>query len=253
MIESWFILAAFFILGALCASFTGVVAERLHTGQSWVSGRSRCNSCSAYLDGRDLIPILSWLLWTGKCRQCRARVPGAYALSELSLAIAFAAAYHLFGFSLVLPFFLVALIVLLFIVLYDLRHMIVPTGSSTLLLVLSVIVAVLRAPALQALGLVFLVAGAIAIFFFLLHVCSRGRAMGLGDAPVALALSLLVGTQAIAGLMFSFWVGALYGIVVLSTRRGGPRMGIEVPFVPFLAIGFLLALFTAWNPFALVL
>ncbi|MDB5237437.1 MAG: Leader peptidase (Prepilin peptidase) / N-methyltransferase [Parcubacteria group bacterium] len=245
--------AVFFILGALCASFTGVVAERLHTGQSWISGRSRCNSCRAYLDARDLIPIVSWLIHAGKCRQCRARVPGAYALSELTLAVAFAASYHLFGLTIVLPFFLIALIILLFIVLYDLRHMIVPAGSSTLLLIFSLTVALLRAPASQALGLTLIVAGLIALFFFLLHVCSRGRAMGLGDAPVALALSLLAGTQAVPGLLFSFWIGALYGIIVLSTRRGGPRMGIEVPFVPFLALGFLLAIFTSWNPLAFVL
>ncbi|HEV7121366.1 MAG TPA: prepilin peptidase [Candidatus Paceibacterota bacterium] len=247
------ITTAFFILGALCASFTGVVAERIHTGQSWVSGRSRCNSCRANLDARDLIPILSWLMHAGRCRQCRARVPGAYALSEFALAAAFALAYHAFGLTAALPFMLAACIVLLFIVLYDLRHMIVPAGSSTLLIALCAAVAVLRAPAPQALGLVILTAGGIALFFFLLHVGSRGRAMGLGDAPVALALSLLAGTQALAGLVFSFWIGALYGIFVLSTRRGGPRMGIEVPFVPFLALGFLLALFTSWNPFALVL
>lgn len=246
-------LAFFFGLGALCASFTGVVAERIHTGQSWISGRSRCNSCRAHLDARDLVPIFSWLVHGGKCRQCRARIPGAYALSEALLAVSFAAAYHLFGLTPVLPCFLAALIVLLFIVLYDLRHMIVPSGSSTLLIALSLAVAVLRAPAEQALGLVLLMAGTISLFFFLLHVCSRGRAMGLGDAPVALGLSLLAGTQAFAGLLFSFWIGALYGVFVLSTRRGGPRMGIEVPFVPFLALGFLLALFTSWNPLAFTL
>ena len=199
------------------------------------------------------MPIVSWLAHLGRCRQCRARVPGAYALSELALASAFALAYHLLGLSPVLPFFLASLVVLLFIVLYDLRHMVIPAGSSTLLLVLCAAVAVLRAPAPQALGLVILIAGLIALFFFLLHAGSRGRAMGLGDAPVALALSLLAGPQAMAGLLFSFWIGALYGIAVLSTRRGGPRMGIEVPFVPFLALGFLLAIFTSWNPFALVL
>ena len=54
---------------------------------------------------------------TVKCRQCGARVPFAYALSELALALSFVFAYRLFGFSLELPFFLAALIVLLFIVL----------------------------------------------------------------------------------------------------------------------------------------
>lgn len=253
MIPSGLIAAAFFILGALCASFTGVVAERIHTGQSWARGRSRCNSCRASLDARDLLPIVSWLVHAGRCRQCRARVPGAYALAELALGAAFALTYLTLGFAPVLPFFLAAITVLLFIVLYDLRHMVVPAGSSTALLILSLAVAALRAPDVTAFGLVLAVAGVVALFFFILHIASRGRAMGLGDAPVALALSLLVGTQAFAGLLFSFWIGALYGVFVLSTRRGGPRMGIEVPFVPFLALGYLLAFFTAWNPLALVL
>lgn len=241
------------MLGALCASFTGVIAERVHTGQSWVSGRSRCNSCRRQLDARDLIPVFSWIAWRGRCRTCKARVPSLYVVVELLLGISFVSAYQLFGLAPVLPFFLVALVLLLFIVLYDLRHMIVPVGVSNLLLTLSVIVALLSAPTPQAFGLTLLVAGSIGFGFFLLHTLSKGRAMGLGDAPVALALSLLVGTQAFAGLLFSFWIGALYGIVVLSTRRGGPRMGIEVPFVPFLALGYLLAFFTAWNPFTLVL
>ena len=74
--------------------------------------------------------------------------------------------------------------------------------------------------------------------------------MGLGDAPIALGLSLLVGFgAAFSGLIFSFWIGALCGILILVLRRGGPRMGIEVPFVPFLAAGYLLAYFTQWNPF----
>jgi prepilin signal peptidase PulO-like enzyme (type II secretory pathway) len=62
-------------------------------------------------------------------------------------------------------------------------------------------------------------------------------------------LSLLVGSQAFVGLVFSFWVGAVIGIGILVLRRGGPTMGIEVPFVPFLAVGYLLAFFTQWNPF----
>jgi prepilin signal peptidase PulO-like enzyme (type II secretory pathway) len=73
--------------------------------------------------------------------------------------------------------------------------------------------------------------------------------MGLGDAPVALALALLAGPGlALAGLLFSFWIGALVGIAILVSRPKGHRMGIEVPFVPFLAAGYLLAFFTRWNP-----
>ena len=97
-------------------------------------------------------------------------------------------------------------------------------------------------------GTIAMVAFIIGIAFFLLHVLSGGRAMGLGDAPVAFALSILVGSSAVPGILFSFWVGGVVGVLILVFRRGGPKMGIEVPFVPFLAIGYILAFFTQWNP-----
>ena len=101
-------------------------------------------------------------------------------------------------------------------------------------------------------ALALMVAGVISLGFFLLYAFSRGRAMGLGDAPVSFALALLVGASlAIPGLLFSFWIGAIVGIAILATTPKGHRMGIEVPFVPFLAAGYLLAFFTQWNPLRL--
>ena len=76
--------------------------------------------------------------------------------------------------------------------------------------------------------------------------------MGFADAPFALGLALLTGTGAFPGFIFSFWIGAVVGIVLLAKRPRGSRMGVEVPFAPFLATGFLLAYFTQWNPFTLI-
>jgi prepilin signal peptidase PulO-like enzyme (type II secretory pathway) len=103
---------------------------------------------------------------------------------------------------------------------------------------------------LDVLGTTLFTAGMIGLAFLLLHLLSGGRAMGLGDAPVALSLSLLCAPYAFSGVLFSFWIGAIIGIAILVMRRGGPRMGIEVPFVPFLAAGYLLAYFIQWNPLA---
>lgn len=237
-----------FFAGAITASFIGVIVERMHTGQSWMHGRSRCNSCRAFLDGRDLVPVLSWLWYRGRCRQCGSRIPAQYVLVEVALGSLFALSYFYLGLGMPLLLLFLILGILTFTVLYDLRHTVVPTSASTLLLLACTVFAVITARSVSDLGITFLTAGCIALGFFLLHVGSRGRAMGLGDAPIALALSLLVASRALSGLLFSFWIGALFGIILLSVRRGGPRMGIEVPFVPFLAIGYLLAFFTTWNP-----
>jgi prepilin signal peptidase PulO-like enzyme (type II secretory pathway) len=130
------------------------------------------------------------------------------------------------------------------------RHTIVPTGSSALLVILAALYAVIRSAGIHALLVTFGAAGLIALGFCLLYALSRGRAMGLGDTPVAFGLALITGSSlALPGLVFSFWIGAVIGIFILVLRRGGPTMGIEVPFVPFMAAGFLLALFTQWNPF----
>ncbi|HVX91420.1 MAG TPA: prepilin peptidase [Candidatus Paceibacterota bacterium] len=240
---------AFFILGAILASFAGVVAERSFTGQAWHSGRSRCDACARVLTMFDLVPVVSWVLAGGKCRTCRARIPGSYALAELLLGLAFVFSYARLGLTFALVPFLIALVVLTAIVFYDLRHMVVPVPFSAWFIALGVAYLGLSFTTVAVLYTTLALAAGIALFFFLLYAVSGGRAMGLGDTPVAFGLALLTGSAALAGLAFSFWIGAGVGIIMLWGRPKGHRMGIEVPLVPFLALGFLLAYFTQWNPF----
>lgn len=241
------------LFGAILASFITVIVERAYTGQSWRHGRSRCNSCREELSARDLVPVVSWIAARGRCRYCGSRLPASYAIGELALGLLFALAALTLGIGLPLLFFLAALSVLFFIVLYDVRHTVVPPASSFLLFLAALGYALSLGEGSRALGAALLAAGGCALFLFLIYALSRGRAMGLGDAPVVFSLALLTGAgQALSGLLFSFWIGALFGIGVLLARRGGPTMGIEVPFVPFLAAGFLLAFFTPWNPFPLL-
>ncbi|HVW71866.1 MAG TPA: prepilin peptidase [Candidatus Paceibacterota bacterium] len=239
----------FFILGAILASFAGVIAERSFTGQRWLTGRSRCNACARVLIGLDLVPVLSWAIALGRCRSCRARIPATYALAELALGLAFFFAYETIGLVPALVPFLLALVVLTAIVLYDLRHMVVPVPFSAWFIALSALYLLASFSTLAAIYAALALAAAIALFFFLMYAVSGGRAMGLGDTPVAFGLTLLTGTSALAGVAFSFWIGAIIGIIMLWSRPKGHRMGVEVPLVPFLALGFLLAYFTQWNPF----
>jgi leader peptidase (prepilin peptidase)/N-methyltransferase len=153
-----------------------------------------------------------------------------------------------FGFSAPFALLLVSLALLAFITIYDLRHTIVPPLASLFFVLSSALFSFVSYAGTPAFLLGLAYAGGIALFFFLLYALSRGRAMGLGDTPVSFGLALLAGPLALAGFLFSFWIGGVIGIGILVFRKGGPRMGIEVPFVPFMALGFLLALFTQWNP-----
>jgi len=245
---------AFFVLGAIIASFVGVVVVRLNTGHSFIVGQSRCDGCNVPLAPHTLVPILSYLVSKGKARCCGARISHYAPLTELLLGALFVAAYQKVGLTIALPLLLVALSLLLALVLYDFMHQILPPGLLYPFVGVTLMVGYVTSASIDALETTLLVAGIVGLFFLALHVLSRGRAMGLADAPLAFGLSLMVGSGlAYAGLAFSFWIGAVVGITILAKRPRGSRMGVEVPFAPFLAAGFLLAYFVIqWNPFAFV-
>lgn len=239
----------FFAIGAIIASFVGVLVARLHTGQSFFSGRSRCDACAASLSVRSLVPVFSYIASGGRARCCSARLPLAAPLSELLLGALFALAYLKLGFAPALPFALLSLTLLLALVLYDLAHRILPSSLLYAFVAAGAAVGYLSVSSLTAFYSYAFTALLIGTFLALIHFLSRGRAMGLADAPLAFGLALLTGPVALSGFIFSFWIGAAFGIVVLAARPRGSRMGIEVPFAPYLAAGFLLAYFTQWNLF----
>jgi len=240
----------FFCLGAIFASFIGVLVSRVNTGARIASDRSRCDSCGETLTGVDLIPIVSWLVFKGRCRECGSKIPAELFIGELVLGVLFVAAYYKLGVSYELLLFCIALCLLLAIVLYDLRHQIIPDVFLWPFVALSVLLALLGPGDL--LKTTFLTALVLGGSLALIHFLTGGKGMGLADAPLAFGLALLSGSSALAGFIFSFWIGAVVGIIILARRQKGHRMGVEVPFAPFLVAGFLLAFFSGWDPFALI-
>jgi len=242
---------AFFILGAIIASFVGVIVARLRTGQSFLTGRSHCDACNAELMPVSLIPIISFFMSKGRARCCKTRLSPISPLSEALLGTLFVMAYATLGFSTALLWMLLALSVLLTLVSYDLVHQILPFPLLGVFIVASILFN-LSVVSTADLPRILLTAFLIAMSLVTIHVLSRGRAMGFADAPLVFGLALLVGPAALPGFIFSFWIGAVVGILLLARRPAGSRMGVEVPFAPFLAAGFLLAYFTQWNPFMLL-
>ena len=240
-------MVALFALGAIIASFVGVIVARLNTGEGFLIGRSRCDACNAPLSLLSLIPIVSYVVFGGRARCCGARISLLSPCTELSLGGLFVLAYLNLGFTPALPFFLLSLSVLLALVLYDLAHHILPSSLLFVFIVSSIVTDFLFSPSLSAFSSNILTAFLIATFLALIHFASRGRYMGLADSPFTFGLALLVGPSAFTGFVFSFWIGAVIGIVLLLRRPVGSRMGVEVPFAPYLAAGFLLAYFTQWN------
>ena len=235
-------------LGACLGSFAYVLSTRLHIGQHIARGRSKCASCARTLSFSDLIPIFSFLLLRGRCRTCGSVLNPMYFFVELFTALLFVIFLFAFGITLALIPALLSGVFLVALLAYDIRHTVIPdvlVWSFTLLAFLTALLFTtspshLFATVIVALG----IAAALGAIWFL----SKGRAIGLGDAKLALGLSLLVGYPAsISGIVLSFWVGAVVGLALLVLLPEKFQRKTEIPFAPFLIIGFLIPLAFGWN------
>jgi len=249
-----------FLLGTIVGSFLNVVALRYNTGLG-IQGRSRCFSCNHKLGFFDLVPILSFVASFGRCRYCGSRISFQYPIIEAATGTLFLLTVYSFGFSLHTLYLLPALSLLLVILVYDLKHKIIPNGLvyaliaySTLPLVFSFETHALNLPSLWH-----LLAGPIlfAPFFFLWFV-SRGRWLGLGDGKLAWSFGWLLGlSKGAAAVLLGVWIGAACSLLILAAQkwlfREGSQLTMksEVPFAPFLILGFLIALFTHVDFFIL--
>jgi prepilin signal peptidase PulO-like enzyme (type II secretory pathway) len=134
--------------------------------------------------------------------------------------------------------FLISLI-LLFIVVYDVRHTVIPWSASILLILLAALYLFISLPPLYD-----IFAGPVlAVPLFLLWLLSRGRWMGLGDSVLELGIGSLLGlTAGLTAFFLAFWIGAVVGIALMVLGRG-VTMKSEVPFAPFLIAGMALCYF----------
>ena len=226
------------LLGALIGSFLNVVAHRLPRSESLVAPASHCPSCDAPVRPWDNVPVISWLLLRGKCRNCGVRISPRYPAVELLTALAFAAVVAVNGFDddllLELPF-VAALIALAAI---DLDHRLLPNKIVYPLAAYGVLATLLvdRADLVEN-----LVAGAGAFTFLFLAVLAYPRGMGMGDVKLAGAMGLYLGLSIIPALLIAFLAGSIVGLAMIA-REGASARKKAVPFGVFLALGGIVAL-----------
>ena len=227
--------AAAALLGALIGSFLNVVIHRLPLGESLVSPGSHCPSCGAPVRTRDNVPILSWLLLQGRCRDCGAPISPRYPIVEAITAAAFAAVVAIRGFDddlwLELPF-VACLIALAGI---DLDHKLLPNKIVYPMAVWGVVATAL----FESGDLVeHLIAGAGAFTFLLLAVLAYPSGMGMGDVKLGGAMGVYLGVSVLPAMLVAFLTGTVFGLAIIA-REGAQARKKAVPFGIFLAIGGL--------------
>ena len=239
-------LPALGLLGLLVGSFLNVVIHRVPEGLSLVRPGSACPACGHAVRPYDNVPVLSWVLLRGRCRDCDAPISARYPAVELVTALLFVlvgAQYRVDAFT-PAALALVAGGVALFMI--DLDRQRLPfavTGVTGALVTAALVV-----DATTGSGFRLASVGSAALWLGVyggVWLLTAGRGMGLGDVALAPVLGLALGWlgwgPSLVGLLAGFVVGALVGVVLMVGGRAGRRT--RVPHGPFMLAGAGLGLF----------
>jgi leader peptidase (prepilin peptidase)/N-methyltransferase len=223
------------VFGAVIGSFLNVVIHRLPRGESLAFPPSNCPRCGAKIRARDNVPVLSYLLLRGRCRDCGVTISLRYPLVEALTAALCAGLWFRFGPSLSFAVYFVFLAGLVAITFIDLDHRIIPDSLS-----IGGVVAGFAASFVTPLGwaasLIGIALGAALLLAVALGywALTRREGMGLGDVKLLAAIGAFLGWEAVLFTVFvSSVVGSAVGVTLALCR--GSSMRLEVPFGPFLA------------------
>ena len=233
------------LFGLIWGSFLNVVIYRLPLEKSVVKPASYCPKCKATIKFYDNIPVISYLILSGKCRYCKTGISIQYPLIETITAFSFWAAYQYTG---EITIHMAAIIVFLGLIIalgiIDLKHMILPDeltlGGAALFLIyaffhpeqntIELIVTALAAALFFA-----------AIYFYYVKIRKR-EGLGFGDVKFMLLLGAFLGFQklTVAVLLASF-AGVLVGLFFIVFKKKTVKLAL--PFGTFLSLGSYISLF----------
>lgn len=251
----------FLIFGLVIGSFLNVVILRFNTDKSF-GGRSACMSCQSKLRWYELIPVFSFLFLKGRCGNCKSKISCQYPIVEILSGLIFLSLFFKFQdlfffnirvFAISYAYYATIFSLLLIITTYDVKHKVIPDILSVFFGILGFLGIFLfndlnfeiHLPTL----LQFFAGPIISAPFAFLWLISKGAWIGLGDAKLALGMGWVLGlSMALSGIVLSFWIGAIFGILLVVFSRKY-KMKSELPFVPFLVLGTLLVFFLELHLF----
>jgi leader peptidase (prepilin peptidase)/N-methyltransferase len=222
-----------FILGLVLGSFANVLIWRIPRGMK-ITGRSMCRRCKNKISWFDNIPILSFFILHGKCRNCKSNISLRYPLVELLAGIIFVLFFLKFGLTSQMFFFSFLSPIFISIFFIDLEHQIIPD---------ELVFAGLALTLTFNFSFLNLFSGCLAaVFLLLLHFITNGRGMGLGDVKFALLGGMIVGlTNIFYWFFIAFLTGAVVGCILILVKKYGLKS--KIAFGPFLIFALFLTIF----------
>lgn len=239
-----FILSAAFIFGACIGSFLNVCIYRIPVSESIVSPGSRCPECGSPVKFYDNIPILSYFLLRGRCRQCKTKFSFRYVLVECITGMLAVSLLLRFGLSIEALAFFTFASVLLVATFIDIDHRIIPDILTLPGIPIFFIAsfAVASVSWLDSLLGVIAGGGSLLVVAFIYNRISGKDGMGGGDVKLLAMIGTMVGLKGVLFTIFSSsLLGTLTGLILMI--KTGRNLKLAVPFGPFLSIGSILYIF----------
>ena len=228
------------LIGAVLGSFLNVVIARLPAGQSLVTPRSSCPSCGTPVRPYDNVPVISWLLLRGRCRDCAEPISRRYPLVELLTAALLAAVVLAKGPDRDVWLGVAFVLILVPVIFIDIDHRIIPNKIMALGAVTAVALVLLTRPGDISEHLIASVAAGGFLFVALLAYPSG---MGMGDVKLAAVMGLFLGRNVGPAMLVALVAGSVAGAAIMARKGVKEGRKTAVPFGPFLALGGLAGLF----------
>jgi len=235
-----------FIIGLAVGSFLNVCIYRLPRGESLISPPSHCPECGSLIKWYDNIPLLSYLMLKGKCRNCSHLISPRYPLVEGLTASLYLLTFLFHRIS--GPSFLIVLKDIIFISLLipiffiDLNDQIIPNSLSYSILILGLLFSLLTKSLLSTLLGMGIGAGLFLGIHLLGSFFLKEESLGVGDIKLAAGIGAFLGWKdaLLCFFLSSILGGVVAGLLLLAHVKGGRE---RIPFAPFLVAGAFISIF----------
>lgn len=232
----------FFIFGICLGSFYNVLAMRLPKGESIIKPKSHCPKCLHELKWYELIPIISFIIQKGKCKNCQAKLSFFYPFTELVTGLLFVISYYSFGFSYDLIIALILVSVFVLVIVSDLSYLLIPDSFILIPNILILIITILESGFEVGIRQVAFGLFAFLLMYFVMLLGNKlFKKESLGGADIK--LMFLVGLT--LDPMLSVLVIFLASIIALPVSLFLLVKNKEhvIPYGPFLMLGLLIVFF----------
>lgn len=225
-----------FLLGCAFASFINATMYRIEKGFKFPNilyEPSQCEKCKKKLTFIELLPVVGYLLISGRCSKCNNKINIYYPVSEFLSGLTFLL-FYIYQISWI--YWLILLFLLMFNY-HDITYRSIPKNLTHIFLLLCII----AFPIFNLNNLSLIVSVTITLFLLLLNKLMK-KSFGLGDILILLGLGLLLDYQK---FMVLFWIGiviALLSSLIYSLITKRNLRKIKIPMLPFFTISYIIAL-----------